>query len=322
MDELVNRVTQLRKLVAPAGIDIQIEAEHVRFSSPLGSARLRLVRLYRPSTQDIEQSRRPDVLLVVTAPTRKALEAAAPANYLVLPDGACRVVTSGIVIVLDIPSTLAKVSHSVKLTGRTGIIVETLLLGGARRWSVRDLAHASQVSPTLAHRVLTRLEKEGLLLSEGNGPEKVRAVDNLRALAELWEHEERRPQTVLRGFLYGASLESLAHQIAEVYPEGAVGGVLAANLYKPTLTRVPPPLRVWVKNDFDPAPLLALGLERTEEGVNVEFVASKGNPWRVHREQEGLAKISPTRAWLEIAEMGGRVQELADALLLKLEEQR
>ncbi len=129
MDELVNRVTQLQKLVVPAGMDILIEAEHLRISSPLGSARLRLVRLYRPSAQDIEQFGKPDVLLVVTYPTRKALEAAAQTNYLVLPDGACRVVTSGVVMVLDISSPLAKVSHSVKLTGRTGIVAETLLLG-------------------------------------------------------------------------------------------------------------------------------------------------------------------------------------------------
>lgn len=322
MDELVNRVTQLQKLVDPAGMDIQIEAEQLRVSSPLGSVRLRLVRLYRPSSRDIEQASGPDALLVLTAPTRKALEAAAQTNYLVLPDGACRVVTSGVVLVLDISSPLAKASHSVKLMGRTGIVAETLLLGGARRWSVRDLAHTAQVSSTLAHRVLTRLEKEGLLRSEGSGPEKVRAVCNFRALAELWGQEEKKPQPVLRGFLYSASLEALAHQIATVYPDGAVGSVLAANLYQPTLTRVPPPLRVWVKSDFDPDALLALGLERAEEGVNVEFVASKEDPWRVHREQDSLAKVSPARAWLEIAEMSGRVQELADALLLKLEEQR
>ena len=195
----------------------------MRFSSPLGVASLRLVQLYRPSSRDIELSRRPDVLLVLTAPTRKALEAAAQANFLVLPDGACRVVTSGIVLALDSPATTPKVSHAVKFTGRTGIVVETLLLGGARRWSVRNLAHASQVSPTLAHRVLIRLENEGLLLSEGNGPEKIRAVCNLRALAELWAQEEKKPQIVLRGFLYSASLESLARQIATVYPRSNGG---------------------------------------------------------------------------------------------------
>ena len=85
---------------------------------------------------------------------------------------------------------------------------------------------------------------------------------------------------------------------------------------------MPPPLRIWVKSDFDPDSLLALGLEPTGEGANVEFVASKENAWRVHREQESLAKVSPAHAWLEISHIGGRVQELAEALLLQLEERR
>ena len=324
MDDFVNRIAQLQRQAAPAGIIVQADEENgsLRFQSSLGSTCLRLVRLYRPSSSAIEQAHADDVLLVLTAPSRKALQAGANSNYLVLPNGATRIVTDGIVLMLDAPVSTKKESHQVRLMGRTGIVAETLLLHGARRWSVRELAHQSQVSPALAHRVLTRLEQEGLLLTEGSGPDKVRAVRDLRTLAELWSHEEKTPQTVLRGFLYGSSSEAIAQQILAAYPDGAIGTTLAANLYKPTLTRVPLPFRIWVKSDFDPTPLFALGLEKTDEGANIEFVISKDDPWCVHRNEDGLPKVSKARAWLEISEMGGRTQELANALLADLEEQR
>ncbi len=324
MDNFVNKVAQLQRLVFPANIDVQadLEIETLRFRSPLGLTCLRLVRLYRPSSQEVRQAGAQDVLLVLTSPSRKALEAATETNYLVLPDGACRIVAGGIVLILETSSSPVKASQSVRLTGKTGIVAETLLLGGSRRWAVRELAQEAQVSPALAHRVLHRLEEEGLLVSEGSGPEKVRVVRQLRALAELWSQEERKPQTVLRGFLYGTSLEAIAQQVLSLYPEGAIGATLAANLYCPTLTRVPPPLRLWVKGDFDPTILKSLGFERTEEGANLEFVTSKDDPWRVHRNSEGAPKVSKARAWIEIADRGGRTEELADALLQELGERR
>ncbi len=322
MDYLVNRVDQLQRLIAPSGIVINADMDgpNLRFSSSLGSASLRMVRLYRPSSRDIEQASAPNLLLLLTAPTKKALEAAEQTSYLVLPDGACRIVANGIVLILDAPTPLVKPSHQVRLTGRTGIVAETLLLGGSRQWSVRELAQDSHVSPALAHRVLNRLEQEGFLQAHGSGPKKVRTARNLRGLAELWSQEERKPQIVLRGFLYASSLEELARKVLVAYPEGAIGATLAANQYKPILTRVLPPFRIWVRGDFNPEPLFAMGLERTNEGANLEFVASKDDAWCVHRDPAEIPKVSQARSWLEISESTGRSTELAEALLLELEE--
>lgn len=323
MDDFVNRLTQIRRLADPAGIEIEQEGENLCVRSPLGSARLRLVFLYRPSSRMIEQASAPDNLLVITAPTHKALEAASQTNYLVLPDGACRIVTKGIVLILESPSPRVKASHQVKLTGLTGIVAETLLLGGAKQWSVRELAFNAHVSPALAHRVVMRLEREGLLLPSGSGRGKTRVVRDFQALAELWSQEEKKPDFVRRGFLYGSSPEAIARQVLAVYPEGAVGGTLAANLYEPTLTKVPPPLRIWVKGDFDLASVNALGFEWTNEGANIEFVASKDDPWHVHGEDlKDLPTVSKARAWLEISGASGRTQELANALFSELEKQR
>ena len=62
-----------------------------------------------------------------------------------------------------------------------------------------------------------------------------------------------------------------------------------------------------------------VNFEPTDSGANVEVVRAKGSPWRVkmtlHHE---LQMVSPWRAWMEIANQGGRVQELADELIGKL----
>lgn len=310
---------RLQNLLAPAQIDVRLEEDRLLLVGPLGCTRLRPVTLYRPAARDVQRESAPDVLLVLTLPTRKALEAAATSNYLVMPAGACRIFAPGIALALGAEMTPERPARQVRLTGKTGVVAETLLLGGKHAWSVRELALASCVSPGLAHRVLARLEHEGLAQSAGTGPEKVRTVSSLRALAELWSQEEHKPPPLLRGFLYSPSLETLARQITELYPKAALGGTLAANLYTPVLTRVPPPLRVWVPGDFNPAALQSLGFERTAEGVNLEFVQSKEDVWRVHRRSDGLPRVSKARAWREIAEVGGRTQELADALLAELE---
>ena len=284
MNDLVNNLARINQTLAPSGISIRLDGEQAHLVSPLVSSCLRLVSLYRPSARDIEREAAPDALLALTFPSPKALEAASKVNYVALPRGPLRIMLPGIALALDAGPSAPDVARQVRLTGRTGVVAETLLLGGIKTWwSVRELAKVSDVSPALAHRVLARLEQEGLLLTKGSGPEKVRAVSNLRGLAELWSEEEKKPQSVLRGFLYGAALETLARKVLDLYPDDALGGTLAANLYKPTLTRVLPPLRLWVGQGFAPAPLLTLGFERTEEGANIEFMQSKDDPWRVHR---------------------------------------
>jgi DNA-binding transcriptional regulator YhcF (GntR family) len=203
--------------------------------------------------------------------------------------------------------------------GQSGVLAESLLLGGKKEWSVRELAADAGVAPALAHRVVTRLEREALLVRYGEGPKTIRVLSHPRALAELWSREEKMPKPVLRGFLYGASTEAVARKVLEVCPGSAVGGTLAANLYKPVLTRVTPPIRIWVAGGFAPESLAASGFQQTDEGANIEFVQAKGDPWQVHMNPDGLPRVSKWRAWLEIAIVEGRTQELAEALLSELE---
>ena len=324
-DDFVNRITQLSRQVSPAGIQIRTDLKNaeVSFQSPFVSVSFPLVHLYRPSSHDIERAGGKKVLLVLTTPDRYALKAAAEMNYLVLPSGPYRIVAEGILLVLEASTHLTKASRPVRLTGEAGLIVETLLLGGSRRsWSVQELARAAKASATLTHQVLSRLEEEGFLMTEGSGQEEVRSVRDFRSLAERWRQEERKPKTVWRGFLEGSSPEAIAHQVLKAHPYGAVGGLLAAHLYKPISTPLPPPLRLWVSCDFNPASLKIPDLKRMETGGNIEMVTCLDNSWRVHRNSEGIPKVSKARAWREVADLGRDAWELADALLHDLEQAR
>ena len=317
MTELVNIVPKIQKEIQKAGVTLTLDGERLLVTGPAGSHCLRLVRLYRPASADVEQAAAPDALLVISAATRKAARAAAPFNHILVPEGGYRLVLPGIALRREV-NVLPEIARQVRLMGRTGVLAESLLLGGTRAWSVQDLATDAHASTTLAHRVLTRLEGEGLLLAKGSGPSKRRQVANLKALAELWSQEEKSPTVALRGYLYASSTEALAKRVLGLYPGAAVGGTLAANLYKPTLTKVAPPLRVWVPSDFDPDPLKEVGFQQAEEGANIEFLQLKEDPWSVHRNCEGIARVSQWRAWLEIAAIEGRTKELADALLMDL----
>jgi len=165
-----------------------------------------------------------------------------------------------------------------------------------------------------------RLERAGLMTASGSGPEKTRTLSNPRALAELWSEEEGPPQRSIRGFLYNSSTERIAHSLLRFCPDGAVGGVLAANVYKPILTRVPPPVRIWIPELYAEDNLKGSGFEQTDEGANIELVRSKNDPWLVHIASDSIRRISPWRAWLEVSSARGRTKELADGLLLDLEE--
>ena len=256
---------------------------------------------------------------MLTAPSQKAVRAAEKTNHVVIPGDSYRIVAPGVALIRETHEPIVEVSRQVRLMGRTGVLAESLLLGGGREWSIRELAADAGVTPALAHRAVTRLEREALLARHGEGPRTRRVVTNPRALAELWSQEEKIPAPFLRGFLYDSSMEDLARKVLGVCPEGAVGGALAANLYRPVLTRIAPPVRLWVPDDFAPAALEAIGFQSTASGANIEFVQSKENPWRVHRNSDGLPRISKWRAWLEVANAEGRTQELAEALLSDLE---
>lgn len=320
MDELVNALKTIQNRIAGADVEIRLEDECLHINANARTHSLPITRLYRPSSVEVRESAAPGKVMVLASASAKAIEAATPFNHIVVPDGNFRLVLPGVALLRETAITPQKKSPRTRLQGRTGLIAETLLLGGKRPWSVHELARASGVSQTLAHRVLDRLDKEDCLETQGSGPDKTRTLVKPTTLAEAWSQEEATPKVALRGYLYGASPDAIAQKALQICPEGAIGGLLAANGYAAILTRVPLPIRLWVPEGFWLERFREAGMEETDEGANLEIVQVKSDPWRPHREADSL-KVSPWRAWLEVSHAVGRSQELAEELLKQLQTQ-
>lgn len=322
MDDLVNTLRDIENRIASTDVRLGLEGESLQVAVGQHRYSLALVRLYRPSVDQVCQQARPGQVLILTAASVKAIQAAASTNHIVVPEGNFRIVVPHVALWREtmappIAPSSKSPSLKTKLRGRTGIVAETLLLSGQREWSVQELARSAGVSPGLVSRTFDRLEKEGCIETRGTGPEKRRIVTHPALLAEAWSQEERVPEVALRGYLYSSSPQALAQKLLEICPAGAIGGLLAANSYQPVLTRVPFPVRLWVPSDFWLGLFQAAGLEATSEGANVEIVQTKDDTWS-HKRDPASRQVSPWRAWLEINSLSGRSEELAQELYQRL----
>ena len=103
---------------------------------------------------------------------------------------------------LELPGLIMKITGtkrrprraaSARLSGKSGVVAEAMLLDIEESWSVAQLAGRCRVSPGLVHRVLLRLEHEGVVTPSGAGPHKIRRVSSPAALLDLWAEEQRDP---------------------------------------------------------------------------------------------------------------------------------
>lgn len=175
----------------------------------------------------------------------------------------------------------------IRLRGKAGIAAQALLLQPDRNWKVQDLAKEAGVATGLAHRVLARLEEEGVVAAEGSGPQRVRRVTNRAALLDLWAEEQlERPRRTL-GHLLAQTPQQLIQQLGTNLGRAgidyALTGAAAANLVAPFVTAVPV-VEVWVAETAAPEQLGAAAGPVTE-GQNVVFLQGKDDAPLVFREQ-------------------------------------
>src|SRR3990172_4325974 len=71
-----------------------------------------------------------------------------------------------------------------RLKGKAGVVAQALLLHHNRAWQVKNLAEEARVSGGLAHRVLARLETEGIVAAQGAGLKRVRRITDTTALLD------------------------------------------------------------------------------------------------------------------------------------------
>jgi hypothetical protein len=207
-----------------------------------------------------------------------------------------------------------------RLAGKAGVAAQALLLDPERDWKVQDLAGEAGVSIGLAHRVLARLEGEGLVAAEGAGPRRVRHVVAPAALLDLWA-EENTDRGVRRARAYRLARDprGLASAVSEALDAAGVGhavtGAAAAALVAPFVTAVPV-TEVWVDAvvSLDDA-VVAAGAEVVDSGANLVLVQGNGDePLAFRRQEEGMWIVNPFRLFSDLRRNPRRGREQAESL--------
>lgn len=255
----------------------------------------------------VHQAQRLDMPLVVVAAetTTRAREILSDAGV-GLVDGLGNVGLDLPGLVMRIAGT-GRVARSVgptRLSGKSGLVVQTLLLDIERSWNVSDLGKACGVSAGLVHRVLQRLEDEGAVEATGAGPTKTRRLSNPAALLDLWAEEHRDRPSRLAAFMLAPTTDQLVgllcNGLAAFGIEYALTGVAAADRLAPLLTNIAV-TEVWLDSRADVPDLCArLGATPVESGANVVFLQERDNgPLAFRVREEGVWRTNLFRLYLD-----------------------
>ncbi|BBX13190.1 hypothetical protein MNVM_22710 [Mycobacterium novum] len=212
------------------------------------------------------------------------------------------------------------VDPPVKLTGKAGVAAQALLREPQRWWRVADLATTAEVSPALAHRVFSRLERDGLITVDGAGPKRVRRVSDATALLDLLAEElqDRRVKQV-RAFRLArdarAHARILSDQLTDAGCDHAVTGPAGAARLAPFVTSIPV-VDIWITEaaDLDLA-VQAAGAEPVVEGHNILLKQEPGDtPLAFRLNVEGVWTVNPFRLYCDLRRDPRRGKEQADRL--------
>ena len=208
-----------------------------------------------------------------------------------------------------------------RLAGKSGVVAQALLLAPRRDWGVHVLAQTANVSPGLAHRVLQRLEAEGIIESSGAGPAKIRRVADPAALLDVWA-EETRDRGVLRtpAFRFARTPRELvwetAHGLDTHDITHAVTGAAAAALLAPSVTAVPV-TELWVTEAVAVDDVLrTVDAEAVDSGHNLVLLQARDDLPLAFRAKtaEGLWTVNPARLYADLRADPRRGREQADQI--------
>ena len=206
-----------------------------------------------------------------------------------------------------------------RLSGKTGVAAQALLLEPERGWKVRELATQADVSSGLAHRMLVRLEDEGLVRAEGSGPGKVRLLTDPGGLLDLLAEETAIRPVRTPAFRLAQSPKALIRGIAKALEDKevdyALTGAGAASLVAPFVSAVPI-VEVWVSAYFMPDRVLdEFGMEKAETGQNVELLqANDDGPLMFRQRTKGAWVANPFRLYVDLLNDPRRGREQAEVL--------
>ena len=206
-----------------------------------------------------------------------------------------------------------------RLSGKTSVAAQALLLDPEHGWKVRELATRAGVSAGLAHRMLVRLEDEGLVKAEGSGPGKVRAVTDPGALLDLLAEETAVRPVRTPAFRLAQSPKALIQGVARALDDKkvdyALTGAGAASLVAPFVSAVPI-VEVWVSAYLMADRVLdEFGMEKAETGQNVELLQANDDGPLMFRQRTKWAWVAnPFRLYIDLLHDPRRGREQADVL--------
>jgi hypothetical protein len=206
-----------------------------------------------------------------------------------------------------------------RLRGKAGVVAQALLLHPERPWRVKDLADEAAVSTGLAHRVLARLEGEGIVAAEGTGPNRVRTVPDPTALLDLWAEESVERPTRTTGYVLAQTprqvLDKVGTNLGRADIDYALTGAAAASLVAPFITAVPV-VDVWVTAMAAPQELAdATQGDLVTDGHNVVFLQAKHDtPLAFREKRNALWVANRFRLYADLLRDPRRGREQADNL--------
>lgn len=206
-----------------------------------------------------------------------------------------------------------------RLRGKAGLAAEALLLEPDREWRVADLAERAGIAQGLAHRVIARLETEGVIEAEGTGRTRVRRIANRTALLDLWAEENTDEPRRTTGHLLAQTprqlVEKLGHNLDRAGIEHAITGAAGASLVSPFVTAVPV-AAVWVTALATADELhKAAQADAVTTGANVVFFQAKDDtPLRFREHLDGQWIADRFRLYIDLRRDPRRGREQADHL--------
>jgi hypothetical protein len=199
------------------------------------------------------------------------------------------------------------------------MVAQALLLHPEYEWHVGDLAAEAQVSAGLAHRVITRLERERIIAAEGTGPMRVRRLTNPTALLDLWAEENADRTTRTAAYLLAQTPRQLIQELGGTLGRNridyALTGAAAGSLVAPFITAITV-AEVWAQAAAAPEQLCdAVGADPVTEGQNVVFLQARDDAPLAFREQVGaLWTVNRFRLYAELRHDPRRGREQAEHL--------
>lgn len=300
-------------MVQAAGSRVPVAVEFKRHANVATAWQLVQLAKARPDTK---------LLLIAGHTTAKARDVLEE-NGIAVVDGVgnAHIELPGLLFHLEArqPPRVDAAAPAARLRGKAAIVAQALLLHPEREWQVTDLAADAHVSAALTHRILTRLEREGIVVAEGTGPTRIRRVTNPTALLDLWTEENVDRPTRTFTHLLAQTPRQLVEEVGGRLGRGridyAITGAAAGSLVAPFITAVPV-VEVWVQATAAAEQLYkAAGAGPVADGQNVVFLQAKDDAQLVFRERvNDLWLVNRFRLYVDLRRDPRRGREQADHL--------